>query len=317
MRDYGWVILDSTDPTFFADPKLSTYEACMKQVPTCDLFVLVIGGRYGETPAGSEKSITNLEYLTAFENEIPIFTFVDDTVWSLLKVWEKSPTADLSAYVDDVRIFSFIDEVRKRSRNNWIWAFREADDIIKILRSQWAHLFQTLLRSERQLEAADVSPTRQQLMQSYSAIISNARHNCDLLGVSLVTIARAPKIGTALNSLAAKNVPTRILLLDPSSKAVEDRASEEYGELNLIDELRGGIEIWRKLTAKLANVSLHIYKWTPKLFLFRSDSEIYVSFYPLQDSAVNAPTFRFDTTTTSGAFFLSQFDALWTESRPL
>src|SRR6266481_3633603 len=52
-------------PSFPVDPDERTVENCRKAVENrADVFVLVIGGRYGSV-AEDGKSVTNLEYVTA------------------------------------------------------------------------------------------------------------------------------------------------------------------------------------------------------------------------------------------------------------
>ena len=48
--------------------------ACLSKVMESDIYVLILGGRYGWQPEGKE-SITELEYLTARTQEIPILVF--------------------------------------------------------------------------------------------------------------------------------------------------------------------------------------------------------------------------------------------------
>lgn len=48
--------------------------ACLSKVMESDIYVLVLGGRYGWQPAGKE-SITELEYNTALQRKIPVLVF--------------------------------------------------------------------------------------------------------------------------------------------------------------------------------------------------------------------------------------------------
>jgi hypothetical protein len=146
VSEIGFEPLDSTTLDFPADPKVHSYEACTEAVAQADILILVIQGRYGGTVPRSGVSITTEEYRVAFHNHIPIFTFVHRTVWDLLQVWKKNPDADYSPYVDDKGVFNLIDESRKQARNNWIWTFDTAQDIVSTLKSQWAFLFAQLLQ---------------------------------------------------------------------------------------------------------------------------------------------------------------------------
>ncbi|GHT28305.1 hypothetical protein FACS189432_06060 [Bacteroidia bacterium] len=48
--------------------------ACLSMVGESDIYVLILGGKYGWQPYGKE-SITELEYQTAIERKLPIFIF--------------------------------------------------------------------------------------------------------------------------------------------------------------------------------------------------------------------------------------------------
>lgn len=80
------------------NPEEHTHTSCVKKVADCDLFVLIIGGRFGGKaipeavslidpqflPNGkdAEYSITELEYFFAIQNRIPVFTFVKSDVYA-------------------------------------------------------------------------------------------------------------------------------------------------------------------------------------------------------------------------------------------
>jgi hypothetical protein len=86
----GYQSLLSEFPAFPVDPDADTIENCRRRVEKdADVLVLIIGGRYGYIEPQTEKSITNIEYLTARAKGIPIMAFVDRQVLNLLPVWEK------------------------------------------------------------------------------------------------------------------------------------------------------------------------------------------------------------------------------------
>jgi hypothetical protein len=57
---------------------------------------------------------------------------------TVLPVWEKSPDANYSTFVDNVELFSFIKSIKEESK--WIFPFDSVHDIIDILKIQFAHL---------------------------------------------------------------------------------------------------------------------------------------------------------------------------------
>lgn len=133
-----------------------THESCIDEVSTCQLFVLIIGGRYGGKYVHSENSITNEEYKAAIRSHIPVFTLVESGVYKDHNTYQvnsknKNVDRDKITYpsVDNIKIFSFIDEVRRHSINNALQPFDNFADIESYLKKQWAGmLFDFLLRSK-------------------------------------------------------------------------------------------------------------------------------------------------------------------------
>jgi phosphoserine phosphatase len=136
-------------------------ESCYKTVKTCDLFVLVIGGRYGSPPLPRKRnakakpkfnSITKLEYTTARAEGIPVFTFVNADVLSEYKTWKRNDasTSISYAHVDDTQIFNLIDEVYSEEQNNILFSYRQVSDIIDRLKEQLAGLLKDTISDRRQ-----------------------------------------------------------------------------------------------------------------------------------------------------------------------
>ncbi|QWL64038.1 DUF4062 domain-containing protein [Aeromonas jandaei] len=145
VRTIGYEPVLSDDGDVFYSPDTHTHESCLKEVETCQIFILIIGGRYGGKYMGRKTSITNNEYKTAVENNIPIFALVEQGVYSEHHVYStnkksSSEIANQITYpsVDNIMIFDFVDEVRRNVKNNAIYAFRDFSDIEEYLKKQWA-----------------------------------------------------------------------------------------------------------------------------------------------------------------------------------
>ncbi len=52
----------------------NSVNTCIDKVKSSDLYILILGGKYGWRPS-NDKSITEIEYITAQENNIPILVF--------------------------------------------------------------------------------------------------------------------------------------------------------------------------------------------------------------------------------------------------
>ena len=63
--------------SYTADER-SVRESCLADVAECDLYIGILGRRYGFIPAGESHSITELEYQRAREHNLPTLIFVKD-----------------------------------------------------------------------------------------------------------------------------------------------------------------------------------------------------------------------------------------------
>jgi hypothetical protein len=80
IRTLGYDPVLNEEGTIFYDPRAHVQDACLTEIPNCQLFILVIGGRYGSSFKDSDKSITNTEYTEAVRHKIPIFALVEHGV---------------------------------------------------------------------------------------------------------------------------------------------------------------------------------------------------------------------------------------------
>jgi hypothetical protein len=174
MSDYSDILYD---------PRSHTHDSCIKEVPNCDMVVLIIGSRFGGTGLPSvlegfdfdslrdmssktallenkEKlSITQLEILKAAEQSIPVYAFVDEKVFHDHHVYEKNKGKP--EIIDAIEfpsiqkketakyIFEFINFLTHRTHNNSVTPFARLDDIKSNLVGQWSQLFQRLLSENR------------------------------------------------------------------------------------------------------------------------------------------------------------------------
>jgi len=150
INNMGYESVLSEDGDVFYNPDEHTHDACLNEVKNCQIFVLIIGGRYGGKYLGKEKSITNKEYEEAIRLKLPVYTLVEKSVLNEHFVYQKNrnnPKAGTIVYpsVDDTKIFNFIDEVRKNESNNAIYPFSNFRDIEQYLKKQWAGMIYNFL----------------------------------------------------------------------------------------------------------------------------------------------------------------------------
>lgn len=140
LIELGHEPLLSDSLTFGVTPKKHSHQACLDQVDNADYFILIVGGRRGGTYIGSQRSITNEEYRRATKRGIPVMTFVSEGVETASRIYRKNPKADLSDFVDDARVFDFIDLIRGESEDNWTHTYKTAEDIKRAITAQLAYI---------------------------------------------------------------------------------------------------------------------------------------------------------------------------------
>ena len=155
VEGLGWRAVMSEHDSFPIDPDQTTVENSRRNVrENADIFVMVVGARYGSIDAAADKSVTNLEFVEARSRGVPVYVFVSRDVLAQLRVWKANPEADYSSVVDTPRIFEFIDSFRGGGEV-WTFEFRVAEDIVGSLRQQFAYLVQGALELRQMARGQD------------------------------------------------------------------------------------------------------------------------------------------------------------------
>lgn len=148
----GYNTLLSESHNFPIEPDNDTLQNCLLKVnELADIFILVVGGRYGSIEINSQKSITNLEYLAARKKGIPIYIFVSKHILNTLPLWKDNPDTDFSSIVDNNKLYNFVSSIQDEEKH-WVFPFETAQDIIKTLKPQLSYLFNKSLKIKRQLD---------------------------------------------------------------------------------------------------------------------------------------------------------------------
>ena len=178
ITDMGYrpILSEYADVTY--DPTMHTHVSCINEVENSDIFVLIIGSRYGGTGVpsalesidprildemksvhgdfGNNISITQLEVAKAIELNIPVYTFIDKKVFYIHDVYEKNK--DKLNVIDKIDfpgiekketakyIFEFYNFVRKRTSDNMVFPFENTQEMKTILKKQWAGYFKLLMK---------------------------------------------------------------------------------------------------------------------------------------------------------------------------
>lgn len=158
VENLGFEAILSEGGSIAYDPSQPLDESCYREAQSSDIFVLIVGGRYGSEaskPASEVRaradefeSITRREFSRAHDADIPVYVLIESGVYSEYQTYLRNKSnKDINyAHVDSVRVFEFIEFIHGQQRNNPIQAFEKGADIEGWLRDQWAGLFQELLR---------------------------------------------------------------------------------------------------------------------------------------------------------------------------
>jgi hypothetical protein len=157
-------------------PDIPLDASCYREVGTVDIFVLIVGGRYGSEASATKtddtksfydryNSITREEYRSAVERDIPVYILIERGVYAEYETYlrNKDNVGITYAHVDSVNIFQLIEGILVQPRNNPIQQFDRYGEIETWLREQWSGLFQELL--QRMKSQAQLSGLQDQVTQ--------------------------------------------------------------------------------------------------------------------------------------------------------
>lgn len=158
---YEPVLSEKGDIAYTHDRPLD--ESCYREAENSDIFVLIIGGRYGSEASGAKSkhgkeffdrydSITKKEYESAIGKDIPLYVLIEKGVYSEYQTFLRNKDhKDITyAHVESVNVFLLIEDILAKPRNNPIHAFEKFEEIEAWLREQWAGFFRELLRRQSQ-----------------------------------------------------------------------------------------------------------------------------------------------------------------------
>jgi hypothetical protein len=260
VEQFGYDPVLSEKGSIAYDPDLALDESCYREVRSTDIFVLIIGGRYGsevsaeksdERPQVSERyeSITKREYETAIERDIPTYILVEKTVFAEYDTFKSNRENDTIHYVhvDSVNVFHFLDYILARPRNNPVYQFDRHTDIQTWLREQWAGLFRDLLArrsesrhlaslTEQVAQLSEVSTTLKRYLENVVSKVGAGDKGAERL---IETEER--RLEAERRKRAALKIPVLEELMS-LYKIPEERVIQDYSDATSIDDLTRRIE---------------------------------------------------------------------------
>lgn len=169
---YDPVRNEEGDIPYGKDEALEEY--CYKEIKAVDILVSIIGGRFGSESKRNNSSISQIELKTALKENKQVYIFIEKNVLSEYETYliNKDNSSMKYRYVDDVRIYHFIEEVKNLNANNNIKGFETASDISKYLKEQFAGLFQRFLEEQTRIKEVSLIRNLEKTAQTLNKLVN-------------------------------------------------------------------------------------------------------------------------------------------------
>ena len=162
LKSLGYEVIRNEEGSIPYGKEERLEEYCIQEVHHSDILVSIIGGRFGsesKEESAIEKyfqksSISQRELRAAIDNQKQVYIFIDKNVSAEYQTYLLNKENDKVNYkfVDDQRIYSFIEEIKNLGINNNIKDFETSEDITSYLREQFAGLFQRFIEGQRRVK---------------------------------------------------------------------------------------------------------------------------------------------------------------------
>lgn len=130
LKGKGHELLLSDRANFPVDVNKHRHDVCVDNVAACEVFVLVIDGRFGAPYyKNPDISITWAEFKEALANGKKIIPFVRSQVFNERQSCrhnQKQGNSFSPFFAEDLRVFDFIDEIQKHEGGYWIQQFENS-----------------------------------------------------------------------------------------------------------------------------------------------------------------------------------------------
>ena len=157
VRAMGYDPVITDNITYLPDQPLD--ESCYLEAASCDIFVLIIGGRYGSEVSDSNssgekafydryKSITRKEFESALQRDVPIYVLVDRAVQVDYQTFllNRDNESVKYAHVDSVNVFELIEFIKTHTQKP-VREFEKASDIAEWLTEHDLNIFYYYLQT--------------------------------------------------------------------------------------------------------------------------------------------------------------------------
>jgi len=162
---------------------------CYKEVNNIDIFVSIIGGRFGSEAKDSDWSISNEELRTAINNGKQVYIFIEKSVDNEYETYllNKDNPDTKYKYVDNVKIYQFLEEIHKLTTNNNIKTFESSAEIQDYLKEQFAGLFQSFLESSAKTKDFSLSIKLEEIVEKFNSLSTQYEQIRETIAQTLYT----------------------------------------------------------------------------------------------------------------------------------
>ncbi|MFP3598886.1 DUF4062 domain-containing protein [Chryseobacterium sp. SIMBA_029] len=168
---YETIRNEEGDIPYGKDDALEEY--CYKEIKSIDILVSIIGGRFGSESKRNNSSISQIELRTALKENKQVYIFIEKNVLAEYETYLINKDKEISfRYVDDIRIYQFIEEIKTLNSNNNIKGFDTASEISKYLKDQFAGLFQRFLEEQTRIKEISLIRNLEKTAQTLNKIVT-------------------------------------------------------------------------------------------------------------------------------------------------
>ena len=102
-------------------------EYCYNEIKSIDILISIIGGRFGTEAKQNAYSISQTELRKALKEKKQVYIFIDKNVLSEYETYQLNKDKEDIKYkfVDNIKIYQFIEEVKNLNSNNNIKGLRQ------------------------------------------------------------------------------------------------------------------------------------------------------------------------------------------------
>lgn len=150
-------------------------EYCYKEIKGIDILISIIGGRFGSQSASGKSSISQMELKTALKEGKQVYIFIDQNILGEYETYllNKDSKVEIKyRYVNDIRIYKFIEEIKTLGLNNNIKGFELASDITRYLKEQFAGLFQRFLQEQTRIKEISLISNLEKTSQTLNKLVN-------------------------------------------------------------------------------------------------------------------------------------------------